>query len=246
MTIGKTKPAGDCIRTLMSTRSTTWISVHTCTFHSGVTLAKLLLGYLVGSVMTSQMRSQNSLPAKLDHPLYRNRPLRTAIGMPARAVRRKRRESRIRRCTMKGVTRCSRQHVIPVPVGSDIISSAFEASCATCRTKSVWLLSRKLLGEPEKDRGGDCALTPASPSSMRKSVSRSSMSLRMPCNALKDLFSSLVLSSSLVASPASLPKKHRDRQWLSEGTVADTIQGHPTRESKRVQMARAIMSMSYP
>mmetsp|Transcript_28860 Transcript_28860/g.67474 ORF Transcript_28860/g.67474 Transcript_28860/m.67474 type:complete len:148 (-) Transcript_28860:1297-1740(-) len=44
----------------------------------------------------------------------------------------------------------------------------------------------------------------------------------------------------------SLPKKQSDRQWLSEGTVADTIQGHPKRESRKVQMHSAIMSMSYP
>mmetsp|Transcript_14289 Transcript_14289/g.28461 ORF Transcript_14289/g.28461 Transcript_14289/m.28461 type:complete len:319 (+) Transcript_14289:312-1268(+) len=166
------------------------------------------------------MRSQNSLPARFDHPLYRNRPRSTAMGMPARIGRRKRRERRIRRWTAKAETRCSRQPLMPVPVGSERFSRALVASWCTCRTSIR-----------------DASPSPAS----------SAIRFRMLCNAFLEVSSCLALSISATSVFAvSFPKKHSDRQWLSDGTVADTIHGHPSSDSNTVQMHSAIMSMSYP
>mmetsp|Transcript_13594 Transcript_13594/g.23143 ORF Transcript_13594/g.23143 Transcript_13594/m.23143 type:complete len:245 (-) Transcript_13594:1080-1814(-) len=235
MTMGKTKPAGERMRTRIPMSRTIWMTVNRCTFHS-LTCTYDFSGNFLGSVMNSQMRSQNSLPARLDQPLYMNRPRRTARGMLPRAGRRKRSARRMSKWVVKGVRRCSRQPVISVPEGRDIISMAEVDSLWMATTRSLWLRP-----DSETERTLDAfSASSRSPSGTPDIDTRSRSLLRVfiDCSSIR------LSSSSCLSLPPSLPKKHRERQWFREGTVADTSHGHPQRESRTVHRQSAIISMS--
>ena len=86
---------------------------------------------------------------------------------------------------MKAETRCSRQLVIPVPVGSDRFSMADDACWCTIFTRSLWLLLRFRTPRPEG------AFLPAEASV--SSIKPASIRVLMLCN---------VCSTVLVSIPA--------------------------------------------
>lgn len=95
---------------------------------------------------------------------------------------------------MKAETRCSRQLLIPVPVGSDRFSMADDACSCTFFTRSLWLLLRFRTRRSEGPFLPDMASV--------SSIKLASIRIRMLCNVCSTILVSISPHSKLLKQGA--------------------------------------------